>query len=55
MGGFYNPYARAVSTDTTQRQPEAQKKTDAPASSERERAADLTGGFANPYSRSVKP
>jgi len=53
MGGFYNPYARSVSTDATQRQPEAQKKADAPAHNER--GADLTGGFANPYSRSVKP
>ncbi len=52
MGGFYNPYARAVSYDFAPAKPqnEAPAETAAPA----HERTDMAGGFSNPYARSVE-
>ena len=49
MGGFYNPYARAVSYDFAPKKSEP-APTDTAPSHER---SDMSGGFSNPYARSV--
>jgi hypothetical protein len=52
MGGFYNPYARAVSYDFAPKKPEptATAETEAPA----HERGEVSGGFSNPYARSVE-
>ena len=50
MGGFYNPFARAVSYEFAPKKPEP-APAEATPSHER---ADLSGGFSNPYARSVE-
>jgi hypothetical protein len=51
MGGFYNPYARAVSYDFAPKKPEAPAGDTAAPANER---GDVSGGFSNPYARSVE-
>ena len=52
MGGFYNPYARAVSYDFAPKKPETPvAEQAAPAHHER---MDASGGFTHPYSRSLE-
>jgi branched-chain amino acid transport system ATP-binding protein len=52
MGGFYNPYARAVSYDFAPKKP--QHETPAEAAAPAHERSDMTGGFSNPYARNVE-
>jgi branched-chain amino acid transport system ATP-binding protein len=51
MGGFYNPYARAVSYNFAPKKPDAPAGDSAAPAPER---GDMSGGFSNPYARSVE-
>lgn len=50
MGGFYNPFARAVSYEFAPKRSEA-APAEAAASQER---AEVSDGFSNRYARSVE-